>query len=648
MSATILCIHEDREVARVNAETLEAEGFEVLCAHDGRTTFDILRSRHPDFAIVDAHLPRQDGFEILAEMRNIEGLRSTPVLILCEGDVTEEILQRAATLGAIGVESSPFAADRLVARVIEFVKPSGAVAAAGTHGPALPETGSLRDIPLPELLHGLRAERHTGVLLIAHGKKKKAIEFREGWPISVKSNLISECLGSYLVRHEMCSRQELDESVARMREGEGLQGQILVAMQVLDEETMVEVLQDHALDKFLELFVWRDGRFEVRREVHVQRGSSIAIEGHPAKLIIEGVRRNFPLKQIDRYFAAHRDEYLVPIASGEDQIAEVDLAPRESEWVLGLDGSMVLGDLREAPEWVRRLVFGFISIEFLSVETKAGDHDDAKKIAERAARGLESLPSKQDEALRVELANLANRIQNRDFFGVLDVPITATDEEIRVAHACLAKRTHPDRFHGSSSSIRQLASEVFDRIAQAHSAIGTADARRSYAEELARGRRLEVVEDEGRRALRAETEFQKGEARMAVRDYEGALLCFGRAMENFPSEGEYRSYYGWCLYRCHPGNDVMLGEALEHCREGLKLAKDREKPYLLLGRLYKAMGKTGAAKKMFSRAVEIKPQCVEAMRELRIMNMRRDKAQGLAQGIAQGMGKGVLKRIFRR
>ena len=127
---------------------------------------------------------------------------------------------------------------------------------------------------------------------------------------------------------------------------------------------------------------------------------------------------------------------------------------------------------------------------------------------------------------------------------------------------------------------------------------------------------------------------------MAKRDYEEALLCFGRAVENFPAEGEYRSNYGWCLYLCHPDNDVMLGEALEHCREGLKLAKDREKPYLLLGRLYKAVGKPGAAKKMFSRAVQIKPQCVEAMRELRILNMRRDKNESL--------GKGVFKRIFRR
>jgi hypothetical protein len=43
---------------------------------------------------------------------------------------------------------------------------------------------------------------------------------------------------------------------------------------------------------------------------------------------------------------------------------------------------------------------------------------------------------------------------------------------------------------------------------------------------------------------------------------------------------------------------------------------------------------------MFSRALKVKPQCVEAMRELRVMNMRRDKASILR--------KGVLGRIFRR
>ena len=227
-------------------------------------------------------------------------------------------------------------------------------------------------------------------------------------------------------------------------------------------------------------------------------------------------------------------------------------------------------------------------------------------------------------------------MQNKDHYGVLGVPSSAPDDEIRAAYATLAKRTHPDRFHGASSSVRHLAAQVFARISEAHAAVATADDRASYIASVSHGRREAEAVDEGRRALQAETEFQRGEALLAQRAYESALICFGRAMENFPSEGEYRSYYGWCLYLCHPDNQIMLGEALEHCREGVKLAKGREKPYLLLGRLYKGMGKPGAAKKMFSRAVEIKPQCVEAMRELRIMNMRRDK------------DKGVLKRIFRR
>jgi CheY-like chemotaxis protein len=633
MPATILCVYEDRNVARVHAEALEAEGFEVLCAHDGRQAFEVMRSQHPDFTVLDAHLPRQDGLEILAEMRMLEAHRSTPVLILSGGDVTSDLSSRAADMGAIGVEAVSLSTDRLIARVAEFVKPQPLESVPLRRTPS---SGALREIPLPELLHRLRRDRHSGVLLLDHGKKKKAVEFKDGWPISVKSNLISECLGQYLVDHELCTRAELEESIKRMRAGEGLQGQILVAMQVLDEEGIVEVLREHALEKFLELFSWRDGRFEIRTRVHVQRGSSIGIDGHPAGLIVEGVRRNYSLKSIDRYFEVHRDAFLVPLATGEDQMAEVGLSPDEMDWLRGLDGSMTIGALCDGPDWIRRLAFGCISIEFLGVQNQAGLAADARGIVGRVSNECAKPMYAEEETQRIELAELANQMQNRDHYGVLDVPRTADDEEIRVAYACLAKRTHPDRFHSATNSVRLLAAQVFDRVAQAHAAIATAAARQSYAEELARGKRLEAVEDEGRRALQAETQFQKGEALMADRDYEGALLRFGRAMENFPSEGEYRSHYGWCLYLCHPDNDVMLGEALEHCREGLKLAKDREKPYLLLGRLYKATGKAVAAKKMFSRAVEIRPQCVEAMRELRIMNMRRDK------------DKGVLKRIFRR
>lgn len=637
MSATVLCVHENRALARQHAEVLEAEGYEVLCAHDGRKTFEILRERHPDFAVLDAYLPRQDGLEILAEMRTLDACRSTPVLLLSEGDVTDDLSVRARRLGAVGVEPMPLPIDRLVARVSQHVKPS---TDAADRACMLPTSGALEERPIPELLNGLRAARFDGLLVLERGKKKKAVELREGWPVSVKSNLVSECFGHYLVREGRVPQAALDESAKRMRSGEGLQGEILIAMDVLDEDELVVALRDHALDKFYELFGWRTGRFALRPGAQVQRASSLGLEGHPTALIVEGVRRAYPLKQIDRFLAVHGGAYAVPRANGDAPLAAVGLSEEEREWVASMDGGVTLGVIAAQPEWARRLAFALVSIEFLTIESQAGDAADARAVASQAVEQRAPEEVAADEALRVELAELANRIRGLDHYGVLEVGSDAGDEEIRVAYAALAKRTHPDRFHAASSSVRQLAAQVFERIAEAHAAIATAEARTRYAAEEARGRRLEAVEDEGRRALAAETEFQKGEARMAQRDYEGALVYFGRAMQNFPSEGEYRSYYGWCLYLCHPDNEVMLGEALEHCREGVKLAKDREKPYLLLGRLYKAMGKTVAAKKMFSRAVAIKPQCVEAMRELRIMNMRREGTQGL--------GKGVLKRIFRR
>lgn len=70
-------------------------------------------------------------------------------------------------------------------------------------------------------------------------------------------------------------------------------------------------------------------------------------------------------------------------------------------------------------------------------------------------------------------------------------------------------------------------------------------------------------------------------------------------------------------------------------KRGLKLARDNEKFYLYLGRLYKAIGGADSAEKMFTRAVRMRPDSVEALRELRLINLRRNN-------------KGLIGRILRR
>ena len=104
-------------------------------------------------------------------------------------------------------------------------------------------------------------------------------------------------------------------------------------------------------------------------------------------------------------------------------------------------------------------------------------------------------------------------------------------------------------------------------------------------------------------------------------------------MRAYPEEGEYHAYYGWALYVMDPDAPGRLKEALHHVLLGRKLAPGREKPYLFLGRLYKAANRERLAEKVFLRAVQLDPDCVEALRELRLLHMRREKSRGLVRRI---------------
>jgi DNA-binding response OmpR family regulator len=192
----VLCVQEDREVGRTYSDALVAEGYDVQSARDGRGVFEVLRHQSVSLVLLDVYLPRQDGFEILAEIRANSEFREIPVLLLCEGDTTREVMSRASSVGATGIESAPLELDRLLTRACELAGPP-----AGKKGGATqtPRKGHFRDLPVPELFRSIQLEGLNGVLLLNHGRKKKAIEIRSGWPVSVKSNLISECYGNYLV-----------------------------------------------------------------------------------------------------------------------------------------------------------------------------------------------------------------------------------------------------------------------------------------------------------------------------------------------------------------------------------------------------------------------------------------------------------------
>jgi len=128
------------------------------------------------------------------------------------------------------------------------------------------------------------------------------------------------------------------------------------------------------------------------------------------------------------------------------------------------------------------------------------------------------------------------------------------------------------------------------------------------------------------------------------RNYEEARVHFARALELDPQEGDYHTHYGWTLHLCHPSDPPVIEKAIEHVRRGVRLASHADRAYLYMGRLFRAIGKPAAAERMFVRAVQIQPDCVEALRELRIINKRRERSNGLIRRMLRRVGPGTDKR----
>jgi DNA-binding response OmpR family regulator len=70
----------------------------------------------PDLVLLDVVLPDADGFEVLAQMRQHEALKTVPV-ILCTGKATREAVLNGLLRGADGYITKPFDVDMVLKAV---------------------------------------------------------------------------------------------------------------------------------------------------------------------------------------------------------------------------------------------------------------------------------------------------------------------------------------------------------------------------------------------------------------------------------------------------------------------------------------------------------------------------------------------------
>jgi CheY-like chemotaxis protein len=436
MPANVLCVDDDRSLCQIVSRALQSEGHSVRSAHDGQAALDAIQEECPQMVLLDLVLPRRDGFEVLEAIRAMPSPASDlPVVLVSGATPTKASRQRARRLGASDFLTKPVSLERLLSVVAEH---AGELKRRRRRGGPTPvvETqrtaktgkiaGDLERIPFPAVLHHLHGMRATGVLhLRSSTRKRKAVGIREGYPIAVKSNLKSETLGDFLERKGRITHAIYEESLSLLTGGRR-QGEVLVAMDVLSEEEVAEVLLEQADAKFFEIFRWPRGVFHFERGATLGRANSLGLGRSPASLIVEGVRSHFPLKRIDRYLSQQGERLVRHADSPFYRFQELHLDPSQETILRNLDGTRRLGEFRTENEEFRRTLYGMVAAGLLELssrvnlpKTKARPTPRRSRVEERSA--ATAADRRRDGATQVELQAMAEQLRAKTHFEVLGV-----------------------------------------------------------------------------------------------------------------------------------------------------------------------------------------------------------------------------------
>jgi DNA-binding response OmpR family regulator len=136
MARTILVVEDEPTLRETLADALEAEGFTVVTAADGRAALARFREERPDLVLLDLMLPELSGIELTRIIRAESGV---PIVILTAKDAElDKVL--GLELGADDYVTKPFSLRELGARIRAQFRRSDAAASAAAP-PAVVDIG---------------------------------------------------------------------------------------------------------------------------------------------------------------------------------------------------------------------------------------------------------------------------------------------------------------------------------------------------------------------------------------------------------------------------------------------------------------------------------------------------------------------------
>lgn len=122
-TAKILVADDEAYMVRLLEMTLRKGGYEVVTCRDGAEALAVSATAQPQLIVMDVMMPGLDGLSAIRQLKQNEGTRHIPVVVLsARGHALTKVEAEAA--GAAVFLSKPFSPNQLLGEVKKILGPT--------------------------------------------------------------------------------------------------------------------------------------------------------------------------------------------------------------------------------------------------------------------------------------------------------------------------------------------------------------------------------------------------------------------------------------------------------------------------------------------------------------------------------------------
>ncbi|HLK91629.1 MAG TPA: DUF4388 domain-containing protein [Polyangia bacterium] len=674
MPGYVLIVEKDAELQERIGSALRAAGYELASETEAAWARRSIAVRRPDAVVLGTRLGDGDGFTLAEELRRDADTRAVPIVFIASTHRGQshraEARRRFAPAEYL---ATPLDAREIVPRLSELAEAPlvDETDHGGTPTPVPKESlrdpvqqrerrdversakhlvedpaqaafaGTLKRTPLARVLRRLYATRATGSLLLLRDTTKKIVLLAEGYPVSARSNVLSECLGQILLEKRLITADALSASVARMQKEKRQQGQILVEMGALSPYNLQRALVDQIEAKLLEVFAWPDGKFMFKAGADAPTAGT-RLERSPAALILEGIRRHYDEPRQAAVLERYRGQFVALVTDPMLRLQEMTGDPSELAFIGGIDGTRQLETiLTEAKIPARRACSLLVALsEAGMIQPQEGtSRRRAPAPPNGAAPAGAPPPDRQPAPLGSgELSMMLQMARTQDHFWALGVGRDASGAEIDQAYEAVARSFHADRYRLAPDDDRKMAQEIFEALTEAHRVLRDPARRKTYLAKLGRapgaaeaetptpGATHDTVVEPIPVPIRAASSspggaahslYEVGLEHLRARRHHEAVEVLRQAARLCPNEADYRAALGWALFRQAPADARAARAAIAELRRATQIDERHRMAAQHLAEIYAQTGQAEAAVTELERLLALDPGAIELAEELR-------------------------------